>query len=87
MFSVTDGVEYVDTGVAVVQATVVVGRHFQLVVVSDFEKSTLGVVLIVHHKVSFNHLIVSHLRKFSPALQVSEGHCCISKKATAILIS
>ena len=83
----TNGVKDINTRVAVVKATVIVGGHPQLIGVPDFEEFSLCVVLVVHHEMALNHLFVRHLREFSSALHVGKRHRSIPKKSTSVLIA
>ena len=83
----TDGVEDIDTGVAVGQAAVVVGGDVERVGVADFEQFSFSIVLIVHHKMAFNHLFIRHLCEVASSLHIGKGHSGVPKESASVVVA
>ena len=52
-----------------------------------FKQLPLNSVLVVNDKVAFNNFFVVHVAKFASALHFGKMQCCITKKATPVLVS
>ena len=64
----SDGVQDINAGVAVAEATVVVGGDIQFMGVANLKKTMFGIVLVVDDDVAFNNRIVLHVIQFAPLL-------------------
>jgi len=82
-----DRMHDVDTGVAVVEATVAVCGDLEAVRVPDFHQFMLNAVLIINDEVPFYNLIIAHVNDIATLLYICVMNRSISKKFTSVLIS
>ena len=85
-FGRADGMKHVHAGVAVGQATVVVGGDVEVVGVTNFQEFSFCIVLIVNDEVAFNHFAVIHLGQLSSSLHVGEGSRSVAQEPASVLV-
>ena len=68
VFGLSNGVQDINTGVAVAEATVVVGGDIQCVRMTNLKKPVLCGVLVIHDDMAFNDCIVIHAVEFTTLL-------------------
>lgn len=87
VFGLSNGMQDIDAGVAVAEATVVVGGDIQCVRVANLKKSVFCVVLVIHDDVAFNDGIITHVPEFTTLLQFAKLGGSIPEKSASILVA
>jgi len=82
-----DRMHDVDTGVAVIEATVAVCGDFEAVRVTNFHQFMLDSVLIIDNQVPLYNFIIAHVNDIATLLYIGVMNCSISKKFTTVLVS
>ncbi|OUW74039.1 MAG: hypothetical protein CBD68_06160 [Flavobacteriaceae bacterium TMED208] len=87
VFGLSNGVQDINAGVAVAEATVVVGGDIQCVRMANLEKPVLCGVLVVHDDMAFDDGIVIHAVEFTTLLQFAKLGGSIPEKPASIFVA
>ena len=77
----------VDTGVAVIEATVAVCGDLEAVRMTDFHQFMLDSVLIIDDQMPLNNFVIAHVNDVATLLYIGIMNRSISKKFTSVLVS
>ena len=81
-----DGVHYIDTGVAVRQAVVVVRGDVQLVGMPHINEFGFCMVLKIDDNVALNHQIIGHFIQFTTSFQISKRNGGVPHESTSVFV-